>query len=421
MHVRGRLTTISLVAVAALITSITPASAAGGTTRYVDGDGHASPGNCDGSGSAFKHIQKAVNASGAGDTVVVCPGTYEEQVTITGDRDGLTLKSSKPFGAIIKTPSTLKPSFGLSYYTVLVKIDRVDDVTVRGFRTIARTAAPCTPLWVTMMAVASRRASIRGNRLLAPGTSNSSPCYQAWAVVVGSGLGDPSTGGRAARSTSATVAFNEVRDSIIVGIQSEAVDRAVTVHVIHNSVRAYFGHAPAGGSSTADTGPISGYSGIQTFARVSGVIRDNVVQGSTEGPVTGPTFNSGLTFYGADQNGPINVHDNIVRRVATGVNALYVKHLTLADNQVTHTRTGMYLTQVVNGVFLRNTFGAAKTGILVDNGSSGNVLRHNTVGGSGGTCTDGSSGGGTAGTANTWTSNTASVSSDPAGICAVAP
>ena len=167
MHGWKRLATVGLVTVAALATSMAPASASSGTTRWVDGDGHASRGDCNGSGHAFTSIQAAVDASGRHDTVIVCPGTYREQVTIEGDRDGLTLRSSRSFGATIRTPSALATPYGFSY---LVLVNHVDDVTVQGFKTIVRTAAPCTTVQGTIVVMGARRAAIRGNRLLAPGS-----------------------------------------------------------------------------------------------------------------------------------------------------------------------------------------------------------------------------------------------------------
>jgi parallel beta-helix repeat protein len=431
MHQRRRLTTVSLIATAALITAMAPVSAAGSTTRYVDGDGHASPGNCDGSGSAYRHIQKAVNASGHGDTVIVCPGTYQEQVTIKGDRDGLTLKSSKPYGAIIKTPTSLDYLYGIGSFTTLVFIDHVDDITVQGFRTIVRTAAPCDNVWITIFAAASRRTAIRGNRLLAPGASPSSPCGQYFGVAIVSSVDVYGAGGRN-RSSSATVGFNEVRDTLAVAIQLEAFSRAVTADVVHNSVRAYFGHAPAGSSSTAAAAhagssiagsAISGVAGINALGRVQGSIRSNVVQGSASGPADGPYFYYGLLMQTGPglQNGPISIHDNIVRRVALGLYAGGSKDVTIERNQVTNTRNGMVFQVLTDSTVRHNTVGAVDAGIIVDSTSSGNAFRHDTVTGAGGTCSDDSVGGGTAGTANSWSDNTASVSSDPAGICAVEP
>jgi hypothetical protein len=430
MHTRRRLTTISLIATAALITSMAPVSAAGSTTRYVDGDGHASAGNCNGSGSAFKKIQKAVNASGHGDTVIVCPGTYQEQVTIKGDRDGLTLRSSTPYGAIIKSPTSLDGLYGQPSFTTLVFIDHVDDITVQGFRVIVRTAAPCEPVWITIFAAASRRTAIRGNRLLAPGAGPSSPCGQYFGIASVSSVDVYGAGGRN-RSSSATIGFNEVRDTLAVGIQLEAFSRALTADVVHNSVRAYFGHAPAGSSSTAAASragssiagaAIAGVAGINALGRVGGSIRSNVVQGSASGPADGPYFYYGLLMSTGPglQNGPISIHDNIVRRVTFGLFASGAKDVTIERNQVSNTRLGMQFAGLTDSAVRRNTVGAVDAGIVV-NGSSGNAFRHDTVTGAGGTCTDDSSGGGTAGTANTWSDNTASVGSTPAGICAVAP
>ncbi len=71
------------------LASAVPVAAASSTTRWVDNDGHAGPGGCGGSAVASTSIQSAVTASNADDVVIVCPGTYTEQVRIRGDRDGL--------------------------------------------------------------------------------------------------------------------------------------------------------------------------------------------------------------------------------------------------------------------------------------------------------------------------------------------
>ena len=69
--------------IAASLFATQPASAAV-VLRVVDDDGQATPFDCNagGAGSALTTIGAAVTASAAGDFVKVCPGTYNEQVTV---------------------------------------------------------------------------------------------------------------------------------------------------------------------------------------------------------------------------------------------------------------------------------------------------------------------------------------------------
>lgn len=52
----------------------------------------------------FTSIQAAVLASGPNDSIKVCPGTYNEQVTIGPGHDGLRLFSEVPLQAVIRMP-----------------------------------------------------------------------------------------------------------------------------------------------------------------------------------------------------------------------------------------------------------------------------------------------------------------------------
>lgn len=54
----------------------------------------------------FRTIQAAVNASGPGDTILVCPGTYTEEVAIRARRN-LTVRSVTPYAAVIRPPSKM--------------------------------------------------------------------------------------------------------------------------------------------------------------------------------------------------------------------------------------------------------------------------------------------------------------------------
>jgi parallel beta helix pectate lyase-like protein len=78
--------------------------------------------------AAYTSIQAAVNASGPGDQIRVCPGTYLEQVLISGpSHDGLTLFSQQPLQAIIKAPPLMTDPGDI------VRVNDADDVTIRHF------------------------------------------------------------------------------------------------------------------------------------------------------------------------------------------------------------------------------------------------------------------------------------------------
>ena len=94
-----------------------------GTTFWVDN----TPLNGDCPQATFTTIQAAVNASGPNDTIKVCPGTYTEQVQITGHtHDRLRLESLTPLAATIKWPSV--PSSNHQ----LVHVNGTDRVIIRG-------------------------------------------------------------------------------------------------------------------------------------------------------------------------------------------------------------------------------------------------------------------------------------------------
>lgn len=72
--------------------------------RVVDDDGQATATNCDASGVAYTSIQTAISAAAPGDTILVCPGVYSEQVTI--NTDNLTVRSFDG-SAVDGTPNTI--------------------------------------------------------------------------------------------------------------------------------------------------------------------------------------------------------------------------------------------------------------------------------------------------------------------------
>jgi len=86
---------LSAVIVLLVLSTVLPAipviRAASPATRVVDDDGQASPTNCDATDTAYNSIQAAIDDASDGDEIVVCPGTYNERITI--NKNGLKVRS----------------------------------------------------------------------------------------------------------------------------------------------------------------------------------------------------------------------------------------------------------------------------------------------------------------------------------------
>jgi hypothetical protein len=106
------------------------------TTLIVDKDEQAAVVggvvDCGAAGFAYPTIQSAIAAAAPGDTVFICPGTYEEQVTIR--TPGVTLEGSgidqtvvKP-GTLSLTAPSLFSGVPLAY---IILVDGVSGVTIK--------------------------------------------------------------------------------------------------------------------------------------------------------------------------------------------------------------------------------------------------------------------------------------------------
>jgi nitrous oxidase accessory protein NosD len=110
-------------------------SSASANTLFVDDDHAQCP------QAVSSSIQAAVLLAAPGDTIKVCPGTYQEQVRIDG-KPNLRLESLNPLQAVIKYPTA--PSLPIDNYLVHVK--NSNGVYIRGFTiTGPFYAAGCVP------------------------------------------------------------------------------------------------------------------------------------------------------------------------------------------------------------------------------------------------------------------------------------
>jgi hypothetical protein len=109
----------------------------------VDFDGLATATDCNASSIAFTTIQAAVNAAAPGDTILICPATYNEQVVVTGNKSNLNIRGSGASLTILK-PTTVVPNTNSvlsgTLAAPILLVDGVTNVTV-GSLTIDGSAA----------------------------------------------------------------------------------------------------------------------------------------------------------------------------------------------------------------------------------------------------------------------------------------
>lgn len=115
----------------AMSAALTPQAAHAVTTLVVDDDGQGTAADCNAGTAAFTSIQAAVNAAAPGDTIFICPGTYNEQVVVT--TSNLTIRGAGASMTILR-PSAVNPSgtdlnFGVPMRPILL-VDHAAGVTV---------------------------------------------------------------------------------------------------------------------------------------------------------------------------------------------------------------------------------------------------------------------------------------------------
>jgi hypothetical protein len=107
--------------------------AAAGSVLVVGDD--ADPATCGGNAAAYTTIGAALAEATPGDTILVCPGIYPEQLTVT--TDGVTLEARTARTAIITAPPRLVQP------RTLVRVSGAVDVTIRNF--VIAAGGACDP------------------------------------------------------------------------------------------------------------------------------------------------------------------------------------------------------------------------------------------------------------------------------------
>ena len=428
-----------------------PAVAAGPVTRMVDDDGHASAGNCGSTAGAYSTIQSAVNASHAGDRVVVCPGTYAHKVVIGPSKHGLTLIAFDPWTAVIRRPTVLPGS------VPLVNIQAgADNVSVWQFTLLFPAGNSCDSATTAAIMASGQNDSVRGNRIRTSPADHFGSCgFQSGIVVAPAAMTAASTRVIPAgfsTAASAFVGYNLIAQFQIGGIVVEGNSQA---SVYHNSLR--YGHLGSGPTcSQTSTSSIfgKGRSLAQLgLARPAGTVLTAldecfafgiVFLNGAMGDATGNAVFSGNGNPGASSTSPagsesipalavgissglfgpagmVSIDNNLVGLGTAGIAFIGATSGEASGNVIYRQLSGVDV-EASSGLDIgSNSVHAGGVGITVDAESAGSSIHDNTATGNLSVdCQDQSSGAGTAGTANTWAGDIGNTSS-PQGICAPQP
>jgi hypothetical protein len=397
------------VALAVLAASLTVVPAAAASTIVVAADGQAAVGDCAATTPAPTSIQVAVNGAAPGSTIVVCPGSYKELVTVGAGKDGLTIAAARSFAAKLRVPAGVSAE-------ALLTIDGSDGVTVRGLSLLGGDGKSCGTVEAGILLRDTQDSVVRGNWLAPTAENTLADCSFAYGIAIDGG-GDPKVAG--AVPASAFIGWNLVRDPRFGGILVAGDETSATIQ--RNSIR--YWHTAMAPTRVVRRAPaglngVFGTVGIGVESGADAVIKDNAVSSGPDAsvgggvqPVSTPVLFEGIAAKGA---GTVRIVENLVQRTLRGIAVSDNAITRVTDNRVRTTRTGI-LAADVDARILRNTVRDSDLGISTS--AEGQTFRENALVDNGrADCLDESTGSGTLGTANTWSGNSGTVSY-PVGIC----
>ena len=327
-------------------------------------------------GSTFPTIQSAVAAANSGDTILVCPGTYVEQVTIPAGKNNLTLRSKTPLAAIIKAPAVmLAPK-------AIVRVNGALNITISAFTITGPGSGPCDSLEYGVRVDMGGSAFIRGNHITEIRDNPFGGCQNGVGILVGR--------------------FSEGQTGSAL-IRDNTIDKYQKGGIVVSNVGSRAGITDNDVKGIGPTALIA-QNGIQISSGAKANVEDNEVSDNIYSPQT--FASAGILLFEAGQ---VNVEDNRVLRNDVNIFAFNSPGPIITANRVSNgTFDGIDLTDGTTGAIVSHNTSRnnAADGIFIDAASTNNRITNNRLRGNGlFDAEDQSVGTRSCGTGNTWAHN----------------
>ena len=280
---------------------------------------------------SFGTIQPAVTVGHTGDTIYVDPGTYVEQVTISGStRSGLALVSTVPLEAVIRAPATMTGA------KAIVRVSGSSDVEIRGFTISGPGGGSCDSIEYGVLVDGGGYAVITGNHVVDIRDTPFSGCQNGVGIGVGQAFAETSGG--------ATISGNTIQGYQKGGI---VVDGPGSSATIENNI--VVGAGPTG---------VTAQNGIQVSRGAAGTVRDNTVSDNWYDPC-----GDYLTCYNAAgilvfETSGVIVRGNHLSGNQAGVNLFGASFVNLLSNVLVGSAWGVIVDSSSDVLVQANTIGS---------------------------------------------------------------
>ena len=355
-------------------------------------------GTCRASVPRFTTIQAAVNASSAGGTVLVCPGTYPEQVSIDKALNVLGAQSGTenaavivaPAGGIVQNTTSLSSGNPIAAQILVTNSTSVNlsNLTVDGANSQISVGG-CSP--VNLVGVLYQNASGSVNHLAVIHqalTGVSIGCQSGLGIFVQSGSGGASNvrivNNYVEGYQKNGITANEAGTTVTI-TANNVVGQGATTGAAENSIQVGYGAAGKVSGNVAmddvfspDTisSPGNAASGILVFASTGISVTNNTV-GNTQ---FGIAFVSDATAGPAD-NGTIQGNRITTTRVFDGIELCGSSNAVTGNTISGSDESGVHIDStcgaVASNTVSQNTINDACAGILVGTGAGSNTIGTN--------------------------------------------